>query len=72
MVQISPIRDQKLVPVGFYGDFISCPRYSQIVAGLGRFCVIHVMNVSLRSVLIFNTRAYVEAITASQSGCILR
>ena len=48
MVQISPIRDQKLVPVGFYGDFISCPRYSQIVAGLGRFCVIHVMNVSLQ------------------------
>ena len=48
MVQISQIRNEKLVPVGFQGDSISCPRYSQSVAGLGRFCVIHVMNVSLQ------------------------
>ena len=34
MVQISHIRDQKLVPGGFYGDFISSSREAKSVANL--------------------------------------
>ena len=34
MVQISPIKNKELVPVGFHGDYISSSRHSKSVAGL--------------------------------------